>query len=123
MLVTYIRSSSFNNYSYCQMQYFITYVLGHQSVSGKKAQLGTVVHKVMEVLAGCQHLQQDNKKMLLADDALGDIKFTRKKLKSEDFVEDILKQSYDWYTSQLPQLYHLLPQLQGLSSLLLPNFQ
>ena len=59
MLVTYIRSSSFNNYSYCQMQYFLTYVLGHQSTSGKKAQLGTVVHKVMEVLAGCQHLQQD----------------------------------------------------------------
>ena len=79
------------------MQYFITYVLGHQSTSGKKAQLGTVVHKVMEVLAGCQHLQQDNKKMLLNDDALGDIKFTRKKLNSEEFVEDILKQSYDWY--------------------------
>ena len=105
MLVTYIRSSSFNNYSYCQMQYFLTYVLGHQSTSGKKAQLGTVVHKVMEVLAGCQHLQQDGKKMLLSDDALGDVKFNRKKLKSDDFVEDILKQSYDWYTSSCVHKY------------------
>ena len=105
MLVTYIRSSSFNNYSYCQMQYFLTYVLGHQSTSGKKAQLGTVVHKVMEVLAGCQHLQQDGKKMLLADDALGDIKFNRKKLKSEDFVNDILQQSFDWYTSNCTHKY------------------
>ena len=33
------------------MQYFITYVLGHRSTSGKKAQLGTIVHKVMECLA------------------------------------------------------------------------
>ena len=105
MLVTYIRSSSFNNYSYCQMQYFLTYVLGHQSTSGKKAQLGTIVHKVMEVLAGCQHLQQDGKKMLLSDDALGDIKFNRKKLQSDDFVEDILKQSYDWYTSSCVHKY------------------
>ena len=67
MLVTYIRSSSFNNYSFCQMQYFLTYTLGHQSTSGKKAQLGTIVHKVMEVLAGCQQLIQDKKKMLLID--------------------------------------------------------
>ena len=87
------------------MQYFLTYVLGHQSTSGKKAQLGTVVHKVMEVLAGCQHLQQDGKKMLLSDDALGDIKFNRKKLKSEDFVNDILQQSFDWYTSNCTHKY------------------
>ena len=51
MLVTYIRSSSYNNYSFCQMQYFLTYVLGHRSDSGKKAEMGTIVHKVMEVLA------------------------------------------------------------------------
>ena len=35
MLITYIRSSSYNNYAYCQMQYFMTYVLGYQTVSGK----------------------------------------------------------------------------------------
>ena len=87
------------------MQYFITYNLGHQSTSGKKAQLGTVVHKVMEVLGGCQHLQQDGKKMLLVDDALGEIKFNRKKLKSDEFVNDILKQSYDWYTSNCTHKY------------------
>ena len=60
MIVTYIRSSSYNNYDYCQMQYFITYVLGHRSISGKKAQLGTMVHKVMEILASCKKKHQDN---------------------------------------------------------------
>jgi hypothetical protein len=61
MLITYVRSSSYNNYAYCQMQYFITYVLGHQSVSGKKAELGTIVHKVMECLAGLKKADQDGK--------------------------------------------------------------
>jgi len=77
MLVTYIRSSSYNNYSYCQMQYFITYVLGHQPDSGKKAELGTIVHKVMETLARLKKHQQDNPKkttLLVTDDALGDVK-------------------------------------------------
>ena len=87
------------------MQYFITYTLGHQSVSGKKAQLGTIVHKVMEVLAGCEHLIQRKKKMLLEDDALGDIKFTKKKLASDEFVNDILKKSYDWYTESCTHKY------------------
>ena len=105
MLVTYIRSSSFNNYSFCQMQYFLTYTLGHQSTSGKKAQLGTIVHKVMEVLAGCQQLIQNKKKMLLVDDALGDIKFTKKKLASDKFVNDLVQMSYDWYTENCTHHY------------------
>ena len=62
MLTTYIRSSSYNNYEFCQMQYFITYVLGHQSDSGKKAELGTMVHKVMEVMADLKKFMQDNPK-------------------------------------------------------------
>ena len=41
MIVTYIRSSSYGNYDFCQMQYFMTYVLGYRAESGKKAQLGT----------------------------------------------------------------------------------
>ena len=79
MIVTYIRSSSYNNYKYCQMQYFITYVLGHRSISGKKAQLGTIVHKVMECLASCKkHLQdKERKSMSIMDDAIGKINFTR----------------------------------------------
>ena len=45
MIVTYIRSSSYNNYDFCQMQYFLTYVLGYRSDSNKKADLGTMAHK------------------------------------------------------------------------------
>ncbi len=102
MIVTYIRSSSYNNYDYCQMQYFITYVLGHRSVSGKKAQLGTIVHKCLEVLASCtKELQEkpDGKRLSIQDDAIGKVNFTPAKLKTKKFVMDVLDRSYEYYTS------------------------
>lgn len=105
MLVTYIRSSSYNNFEYCQMQYFITYVLGHQSVSGKKAQLGTIVHKVMEVLGGCKKILQDKGEMVLNDDGLGEIEFTKRKLNTKKFVNEIIKRSYEYYTENCTHHY------------------
>jgi len=108
MIVTYLRSSSYNNYDYCQMQYFITYGLGHQSVSGKKAQLGTIVHKVMECLASCKKKLQDTDKktgLSITDDALGEIKFTEKKLYTKKFVKELLDASYKHYTENCTHKY------------------
>ena len=108
MIVTYLRSSSYNNYDYCQMQYFITYGLGHQSISGKKAQLGTIVHKVMECLASCKKEMQDTGKktgLSTTDDALGEIKFTAKKLYTKKFVKDLLDSSYKYYTENCTHSY------------------
>lgn len=100
MLVTYIRSSSYNNYSFCQMQYFLTYVLGYQTDSGKKAELGTIVHKVMEVLADLKKFKQDNpqRKFLKSDDdALGEVKIHKDKFMDDFFVVDLLDRSFDYY--------------------------
>ena len=101
MLITYIRSSSYNNYAYCQMQYFITYVLGHQPDSGKKAELGTLVHKVLEILAKLKKYTQDNPKkntLSIEDDALGKINIKKSELFNKDTVDDILKLSFKFYT-------------------------
>ena len=101
MLVTYIRSSSYNNYAYCEMQYFITYVLGHQSDSGKKAELGTIVHKVMEVLAGLKKCQQDHprrKYLEVVDDAVGKVRIPKDELLTDSFIEDLNDLSFDSYT-------------------------
>ena len=103
MLVTYIRSSSFNNWRYCEMQYFITYVLGYQSLSGKKAVQGTVVHKVLEVLASLQKAKQEagkKRKLVIEDDALGKISINKSYLTSYDIVNDLLEQSFESYTTQ-----------------------
>lgn len=102
MLVTYIRSSSYNNYSYCQMQYFMTYVLGHQSVSGKKADVGTIVHKVLECLASLKKAEQElkgkSKKIVIEDDSLGKISITKQELYEDKTVSALLDKSFEFYT-------------------------
>jgi len=102
MLVTYIRSSSYNNYAYCQMQYFITYVLGHQSDSGKKAEVGTIVHKVLECLAQLKKQEQDNPSkniLTISDDAIGNIDIKKKELYTEKFVNSLVQDSFSFYTN------------------------
>jgi len=102
MLVTYIRSSSFNNYSYCQMQYFMTYVLGYQSTSGKKAELGTIVHKVLEMLAVLKKYAQDNPKktkLSVNDDSLGLIEVKRSEFFDDALIKELVQKSFDFYIS------------------------
>lgn len=102
MIVTYIRSSSYNNYAYCQMQYFITYVLGYQPESGKKAELGTIVHKVMECLAKLKKDMQDNPKktkLTIQDDAIGKIQIKLNELFSKSLVDNLTEQSFSFYTN------------------------
>jgi ATP-dependent helicase/DNAse subunit B len=103
MIVTYVRSSSYNNYAYCEMQYFITYVLGHQPSSGKKAELGTMAHKVMEVLAGLKKYLQENPKakiLKIDDDALGEVKFPKKELLTNKIVDELIEMSIEAYSEK-----------------------
>jgi hypothetical protein len=84
------------------MQYFITYVLGHHSDSGKKAELGTIVHKVMETLAQLKKYQQDNPKKLtlsIEDDALKTVSIKKNELLTSTLVDKLLSRSFDFYTS------------------------
>jgi hypothetical protein len=83
------------------MQYFITYVLGHQSDSGKKAELGTIVHKVLEVLAKLKKFNQDypsKTKITVIDDALGGITIKRSELLQDSVVDNLITSSFCNYT-------------------------
>lgn len=60
MICTYMRSSSFSNYNFCEQQYFLNYVLGIPRSVGKKADMGTATHKVLEILACIKKYFQDN---------------------------------------------------------------
>ena len=51
MIITYFRSSSYNTWDFCPQQYYMEYVLGLPQLSGKKADKGTIVHKIMEDIA------------------------------------------------------------------------
>jgi hypothetical protein len=98
-----MRSSSYNNYDYCQMQYFITYNLGWSPDSNKRADLGTMAHKVMETMAKFKKFHQDNprKKYLeIEDDALGKIKVDKNRLLTKEFLHEIADLSFDKYRLQ-----------------------
>lgn len=89
MIITYIRSSSLGNWHMCQQQYFLTYVLGLPRKSNKKADKGTIAHKVYECLAKTKLEIQNNpnKKFVnIKDDAIGEVK----DIKVEDFLKPYL---------------------------------
>lgn len=78
MIITYIRSSLLSNFSFCEMQSFITYNLGVQRKNAKKALLGTMTHKVLELLAQLKLEYQINKTntLTLNDDIVSNIELS-----------------------------------------------
>ena len=98
MLCPYIRSSSYGAYEYCALKYFFNYNLGWSEPSGLKAQLGTIVHKVMECLAACKQKIQKNEELVVNDEHIGEISFTKKSLGTKKFVLSLLDRSFDHYS-------------------------
>lgn len=60
----------------CEQQYFIEYVLGWRGPSNQKADKGTIVHKVLEILAFIKQGMQ-NKQKIITDDIAGDINIAK----------------------------------------------
>jgi len=79
----------------CPQQYFLSYVLGIQDPGGKKAEKGTIVHKVMECLAHGKKAEQDGKGHFV-DDVLGSQKIDS--LYDKNFVDELSRLSFDYYT-------------------------
>jgi hypothetical protein len=77
----------------CEQQYFIEYVLGHRSPSNKKADKGTICHKVLEILAGIKLSEQNNQNNYI-DDIIGSINIKKYN------INHIIEQIYNHYTSQ-----------------------
>jgi len=104
ILIPYFRSSSLGCHSFCEMQYYQIYGLGYQNASGLKAVLGTCTHRVMEILGKCKKILQDGDKQSFIDDAIGLVKFTKKGLHTDKFVDDLIRRSYDYYGASHPEL-------------------
>jgi hypothetical protein len=77
----------------CPQQYFIEYVLGIRSPSNKKADKGTIVHKVLEILA-CIKLAEQNSETKIVDDVVGSINIKKYNLNT------LIEKVYNYYTSQ-----------------------
>jgi hypothetical protein len=76
----------------CEQQYFFDYVLGYRSPSNKKADKGTIVHKILEILAFVQFTKQKGEKTF-TDDIVGEVD-----VNDYDLTE-LSTQVYDYYTS------------------------
>jgi hypothetical protein len=98
MFITYFRSSSYNGWEVCQMQYFLTYVLGLYSPSGKAAEKGTIVHKVMECLAQGKKAIQDGEDHF-TDDSLGRYDIDEERLWDPEFFSRLCLDSWEHYTN------------------------
>ena len=92
MDIAYLRSSSYGTWSMCPQQYFFQYVLGYNGDSNKKADKGTIVHKVMEILAFVQ-LALQNKEGSFEDDIVGYVNVHNYS------IDDLTQKVYDYYTS------------------------
>jgi hypothetical protein len=77
----------------CEQQYFFEYVIGYRSPSNKKADKGTIVHKVLEILAGIK-LSEQNNSPYYEDDILGKIDINNYNI---DHITELV---YSYYTSQ-----------------------
>lgn len=76
----------------CEQQYLFDYVLGYRSPSNKKADKGTIVHKVLEILAFIKYHQQQNDPVF-TDDIIGEIDVNNYDL------DGIIDSVYTYYTS------------------------
>jgi hypothetical protein len=77
----------------CEQQYFFEYVLGIRGPSNKKADKGTICHKILEILAGIK-LSIQNNETSYRDDILGAINVISYDLNT--IIDDI----YKYYSTQ-----------------------
>lgn len=75
----------------CEQQYFMEYVLGWRGPSNKKADKGTIVHKILEILAVIKKGQQD-KLSSVEDDIVGSL--STKKYSLDKIIDEV----YDYYS-------------------------
>lgn len=85
----------------CAQQYFIEYSLGIRSPSNKKADKGTICHKVLEILAYIKLTEQNNEhkhykkqEQFYNDDIIGQVDINNYSL------DHIIEQVYSYYSSQ-----------------------
>jgi hypothetical protein len=79
----------------CEQQYFLEYVLGWRGPSGQKADKGTIVHKVLEILAIIKKAQQDNIQ-IVDDDVAGKVDTSNYNLNT------LIEKSYKHYSDASP---------------------
>jgi hypothetical protein len=99
MIVTYFRSSSYNCHDDCAQRYLIEYILGWTGLSGQAATKGTIVHKVLEILALYKQAEQNSEDTIFDEEVMKE-----RKLSSLKDVNKIIDEVYTFYTKNNPHI-------------------
>ena len=78
------------------MQYYMEYTLGWGGSSGKKADKGTIVHKVLELCALAKKALQDGHE-IFKDNEIGEIETANY---DTEYLDEIIDRVYEYYTSR-----------------------
>ena len=89
MIVQFIRSSSVGSYEFCPLRKYIEYNLGISGAGNQKADLGTICHKVLELLSLRQFAKQ-NGESSFSDPMVGEIP-TKKNIDINQLIETVYK--------------------------------
>lgn len=100
MEINYFRSSSYTKWDFCPHCYFAEYVLGIRPPSNLKAELGTIVHKILEILANISLAKIAGDK-IFKDEDIGGINV------STYDVNKLTRQVYDYYKKN--SIHHYIP--------------
>jgi len=104
LIITYFRSSSYNAWGLCPQQYFLAYLLGIPQKENKKAEMGTIVHKVLECLAHAKKAIQDNS-LSFTDEVTGEVHIKEDMIYRDSFVEYLFDKSYRYYSERSPNTF------------------
>ena len=94
--IVYFRSSSFNAHRSCPTSFYGEYVLGIRGNSGKKADKGTITHKILELMALCKKAEQDGIHEI--DDE--DIGLVFSDVSDPEYVNTIATRVYEHYVKK-----------------------
>lgn len=97
IIIKYLRSSSCGTWKICPQQFFLSYTLGIPQTNNKKAEMGTILHKVMETFANAKLAIQNNHS-IFKDDAIGDVDISNIDIMSGKFINNIFNRAYAYYS-------------------------
>ncbi len=95
--VVFFRSSSFNCDEMCESKFVGEYNLGWSGPSNMKADKGTMVHKVLELVALAKKAHQDGKKTV--KDEMVTFRVNEKEIVTDKKIDELVDKVYNYYAT------------------------